>query len=420
MNRSIVVLMADQLGAHALGEDHIDAPWLRMMAERGVNYEHAYCSFPLCTPSRSSMMTGLMPHEMGVMGNQHDRHVGRSPHSLGHWFREHGYATVWAGKYHTPGPDGDPESGFDVIHPFGDHGLAEAIGAWLGDAPSDRPFLLVASWDDPHSICEFARGQHQPYGDVAPRPVRDCPPLPVSHSLPIPEALANHKATAAHMYGTNGYTTDDWRRYRDAYGQLVERIDDQWSRLWHQLEAMGVTVVITSDHGDGDAAHGWNQKTALFQECIRVPLIIAGPAIEAESVGRAVNMSTGLLGSLCRLAGIPRPPGVPDWERDEPVVVETRFSTGSGWTDGRAVVDPPWKYVVYAWGREREQLFNLDDDPGETRNLALESRFDDQLERCRRTLFEWCERTGDTAMLRKLIWPAEASARTAELFDPPY
>lgn len=415
-----MVLMADQLGAHALEADHIQAPWLRMMTERGLSHEQAYCSFPLCTPSRSSMMTGLMPHQMGVMGNQHDRHVGRSPAALGHWFRSQGYTTVWAGKYHAPGPDGDPDSGFDVIHPFGDDGLLDSVADWLGNAPLERPFLLVASWDDPHSICEFARGQHQPYGDVEPRDVRDCPPLPVSHHLPIPEALRRHRQANAHMYGTGDYDGDDWRRYRDAYAHLVERIDDQWSRLWPQLEALGVTVVVTSDHGDGDAAHGWNQKTALFQECVRVPLIVAGPDVAAGSATHAVNVSTGLLGSLCRLAGVPEPPGVPNWEQRGPVVVETRFSVGGGWAEGRALVDPPWKYVVYAWGRDREQLFNLADDPGETRNLALESRFDDELERCRRALFDWCEATDDTAMLRKLVWPLDAHARRAELFDPPY
>ncbi len=420
-NKSIIVIMADQLGQASLNEGHIATPFLDSLAESGRVYQQAYCSFPLCTPSRSSMLTGKMPHQLGAMGNdQHDNRVGTDPNSMGHWFAKHGYRTVWAGKYHAPSPDCDPDAGFEIIHPFGDAGLLEKVSAFLEEASPDEPFLLIASWDDPHSICEYARNQPMPYGDIQPQDTRDCPPLPANFFTPQPLAMRKHKETTAAMYGTEEYTPQQWRHYRSVYAQLVERLDQQWAKLAVRLRQLGVTVVVTSDHGDGDAAHGWNQKTSLIQESIHVPLVVAGPSIEAEQISRPVNVSMGLLGALCDLAGIESPPDVPSWSEDEPVVVQTRFRCSAGWGQGRAIIDGRYKYVVYTWGKDREQLFDVIDDPRELRNLAEESAFDETLEQMRQKLFDWCRANDDNFMVRKLVWPKTAADMHQEIFDPPY
>ena len=295
------------------------------------------------------------------------------------------------------------------------------MAAWLEEARTqDQPFLLVASWDDPHTICEYARDQHQPYGDMAPAATRDCPALPANFYTPVPEALQVHRRSQSQVYGTCQYRPEDWRAYRDVYAKLISRLDQQWAGLAQILQESGATVVITSDHGDGDAAHGWNQKTALMQESIRVPLLVAGPEIEPEVITRPVNASTGLLGSLCALAGIPSPPDLPHWDQDKPVVVQTRFQCGNGWAQGRAVIFGQYKYVIYSWGRDREQLFDVIADPQELRNLADESAFDDVREQGRQLIFDWCRDHEDAWMLRKLKWPTSAANAHAEIFDPPY
>jgi arylsulfatase A-like enzyme len=130
-------------------------------------------------------------------------------------------------------------------------------------------------------------------------------------------------------------------------------------------------------------------------------------------------VSTGLdlLPTLCDLAGIDAPGDVQgrslrpflegsevsSWRRD--VVVETQTSIGEGpggAATGRALVGERCKYSVYTMGRWREQLVDLDNDPGEMVNLAVERRHQDLLQSCRDRLRAWCEETGDDDGLKLL------------------
>ena len=171
---NLLLLMADQHAAHLLscaGAAHVQTPALDALAAGGTRFTRAYTTFPLCVPARASMVTGRHPHEIGVNGNSvpdaahGSPELGRDPSSLGHRLRELGYDTAYAGKWHALQPSAAPEDGFEVVAPFGDRGLAEAASTWLRSrSGKERPFALVVSFDDPHSICEYARHQPMPYG----------------------------------------------------------------------------------------------------------------------------------------------------------------------------------------------------------------------------------------------------------------
>lgn len=389
------------------------------------------------------MLTGRMPHEIGIAGNapssrSFEDEPGARTDSLGHVLRDAGYTTAYAGKWHATQASAPPDAGFDVIRPFGDAGLAEACAAWLGERNGEKqPFFLCASFDDPHTICEFARGQPMPYGDVSAVDVRQAPPLPANFQ-PAPfeaEAVRFEKHAAQNVYGTREYTPQDWRTYRHAYRQLVERADAYLGRMLDTLDRSGLTestlIMFTSDHGDGDAAHQWNQKTALFEECTRVPLIVAGPGV---TPGRRTGLASASLDLLPTVAAAARAV-VPDGlsgrmldlasdaeDADRTVVVETLFERPRPpLTHGRALYAGRYKYTVYSWGRHREQLHDLSTDPGEQRNLAVESRFDDILEQMRHRLLAWCRDSDDRTFLKRLVLPRsiDASIRD-EIFAVPY
>jgi len=445
---NLVLLMADQHAAHAMscaGSTHLRTPALDRLAAEGTRFTRAYTTFPLCVPARASMMTGEHPHRLGVRGNRFvEVQPCRTPASLGHLLRLSGYDTAYAGKWHAPQPTVAPEDGFEVVAPFGDRDLVAAASSWLrGRSAQQRPFALVVSFDDPHTICEYARHQPMPYGQVPePPPPRERPPLPRNHFRTAyeSEALRHEQQRAAAGYGTAQFTPDDWRGYRHAYARLVERVDAGVGALLDVLDDVGLAgetlVIYTSDHGDGDASHQWNQKTALFEETCRVPLIVRDPRAETRGVTCDALVSVGLdlLPTARRLAQ-------PERDADEPaaggrdlvavaaggagheeVVVETTFErpVGAG-TAGRALIEPRYKYVVYGWGAHREQLFDLVDDPGELRNLAAEAAFDPVLDRMRARLLAWCRRTGDTDFCKRLVLPADVDPQVhAEIFAVPY
>lgn len=442
---NILLIMADQHAEHLLscaGATHLRTPALDALAADGVRFTRAYTTFPLCVPARASMITGKYPHELGLFGNNAiAEEPGRGPESLGYLLRSLGYDTAYAGKWHALQASAAAEDGFEVIAPFGDRGLAEASAAWLAArADADRPFALVVSFDDPHSICEYARRQPMPYGEVEPPPsVRDLPPLPANHA-PVPyepEALRHEQRQAAHVYGTSGYGPDDWRRYRHAYARLIERTDSHVGIVLDALAAAGLaddTVVLyTSDHGDGDASHAWNQKTALFEESCKVPLIVRDPrrGEGAAETSALVNIGLDLLPTLVSIAGGEKPdalagldltPVAAGGDGHDQIVVETSFDTPPGTrTAARTVITHRYKYVVYGWGAHREQLFDLHADPGERCNLAEESASDPVLEDFRRRLLDWCVETNDTRFLKRLKLPADADQGVHDrIFAIPY
>lgn len=473
---NILVIMADQLGAHTLDRDaeFVQTPHLDRLAASGAVFERAYVSFPLCVPSRASMLTGRMPHELGISGNSARSQTGdpdpaQHPDSLGHVLSAAGYDCAFAGKWHATQPSAPTGAGFEVLRPFGDDGLASSCAEWIEKrSDSDTPFFLCASFDDPHTICEYARRQPMPYGDTTEVALRDAPPLPANFEpAPFePEAVRFEKHAAQPMYGTGDFTPEEWRAYRAAYRQLIERVDAYVARLLEALERAGVAestiVVFTSDHGDGDGSHRWNQKTALFEECTRVPLFVAGPGIPPSRQRQPVSMCLDLLPTLCEVveaevpesvafgaplpltpeaahrseteptgavsadgasavAPSPRHPCPPD-DHERSVVVETRFDRSDPpITRGRALYAGDYKYVVYSWGRHREQLHDIASDPGERRNLAVESHYDGVLEVMRARLLAWCRETGDTDALKYLVLPESAGDGIhREIFAVPY
>lgn len=416
---NILYVFTDQQSALAMscaGNADLRTPAMDRLAAEGVRFERCYTSQPLCGPNRASMFSGLWPLEAGAPKNgmpMNERVGGRE---LGHLISGAGYDCVYAGKWHVPEisiPDG--KHGFRRMAGFGDRGLADACVDFLR-GPHERPFFLVASFDNPHNICEWGRGERLPWGELPePPPVEELPDLPANFAVPPcePEIIRAEKLRSWVIYPSIDYTDDDWRRHRWAYYRLTERVDAEICRLLEALDAAGLTentvVIFSSDHGDGHGAHLWNQKCVLYEEVIRVPLVIRWPgraAAGAVDQRHLVSNGIDLLPTCCGLAGVEPPEDVRGrsvvpllaargdvpW-RDE-LAVETVFDGPDSYgTEGRALLTDRYKYAVYRFSRRREQLFDLQTDPGEMVNLAVESRHARTLDDHRRRLAAWVAET---------------------------
>ncbi len=425
---NILYIFTDQQTGSAMscvGNKYLKTPAIDSLAAEGVVFDRTYCAQPLCVPSRTVMMTSRLPHETKVEYNIKYRRI-EFP-MLGRVLADAGYETGYLGKWHLPMPQKDAERhGFQSIacqvtagkKTKKDYDIPGAAVEFFKKQRS-KPFFLVASFLNPHDICQWARGDDLPNGPVPPvPPPDDCPPLPDNFAIPKdePTVIRKVQAQGGRIYPTVDWPDERWRQYRWAYYRLVEMVDREIGKLLKALRDAGhgedTVVIFSSDHGDGVAAHHWNQKQVLYEEPARVPFIVSQKGVtRAGHIDREHLISNGLdlMPTLCDYAGVRPPEGVrgmsarpiaegrkpPGW-RDQ-VVVETslggpRDSLGIG---GRALRTQRYKYIVYDQGERREQLFDMESDPGETKSLVRSAEHREVLDEHRRRLAAWCRLTGD-------------------------
>ena len=419
---NILFICTDQQAASAMScADNVDlrTPAMDSLAETGTRFEQAYCTQPLCCPARASFATGLMPHQTGAVSNdtrmREDLHKG----AVGNLFMDAGYECAYAGKWHIPGPS--PEDlGFRELSGRGDAAISPACIDFL-DGRGDNPFLLVASFTNPHDICQWARSQPLPEGPIPETTsLEACPNLPANFPIApfAPDVLRFEQEANPRIYPALDWSDEHWRRYRYAYYRLVEKVDAEIGLLLDGLRRAGfeedTLIVFSSDHGDGHGAHRWNQKTAFYEECIRIPLIVSLKGVTRPGrVNRShlVSLGLDLIPTICDFAGLEPPAGLDgrslrdlaegresaSW-RDQ-LAVETYLDLGLGSAGvqsmARALRTQRYKYSIYAMGRHREQLVDLEADPGEMVNLALDTAHGEVLSDHRRRLLEHCRATDD-------------------------
>jgi arylsulfatase A-like enzyme len=397
---NVLVLMTDQQSTSAMSA--AGNPWLRTpaadsIAAAGVSFSESYCTYPLCSPSRSSLWTSRMPHETGVRNNGIG--IAEGIPTLGQLFSKAGYRAAYAGKWHLPGNN---VTGFEQLNrkigksseddaapgAKNDPGVAVACSEFL--ARQKDPFLLVASFINPHDICQWIRaheGSRSPYPDID-----KYPPAPENMGVDPeePEYIQYHRTNNQNL-GSNAvwimsqWNRDDIRFYLHSYYRLVEDADRQVGRVLDVLRKSGhaenTLVVFTADHGEGQGRHRWAQKLGLYEEPVKVPFVIAGPEIKQRAAWDHHTLVSGLdlLPTLCDYAGVaPSPlmrgrslrPAIEGQPLDRAFVVSELSEYDEKPRQGRMLRTARYKYIVFNGGRRPEQLFDLQFDPGEVCNLA--------------------------------------------------
>jgi len=434
--------------AGAYGHPLARTPNLDALAGRGVRFENAYAASPLCCPSRASLATGRFPHQTGYWDNA-------IPFDGGHasWMRrltEAGHPCVSIGKLHFR--DSRPANGFsEEILPMhivdakgGVHMLLRALdrepvnrGQWhlymdrsgVGEAPyqnfdrkvtaaarswlgeeapkADRPWALFVSYPSAHPPFCVPAEFHRQADEAAAS-------LPQDWDRPHTD---DHPAVAHLRRIMNSQPIRDeaaLRRVIAGYIALVAHLDAEIGKLLAALRDLGLEedtrVVYTSDHGEMCGAHGLFGKSCLFEESIGVPLIVAGPDIPAGAVVDAPVSQVDLFPTILEAVGVPPAaedaalPGLSLWPEIEAARPRTAFAEyhAAGSRSGSFMLrEGRWK-LIYHVGMPR-QLFDLDADPGETRDLGPDHPEADRLER---RLREICdpEAVGSRAKSDQRVW----------------
>jgi len=451
----MLFIMTDQQSAHMMsctGNDTLKTPALDRLAAGGVRFERAYATNPVCVPSRFSLQTGRMPSSIGMKWNQ-DLPVPEDfiEGSLGALFSAAGYETVYGGKVHMPGALKEIERyGWRCLTDDARQGLADTCAGFLREDHA-KPFFLFASFVNPHDICYLAINDamralgREPIGNLdsktceavadearrlveSPGGVDSLTPLPDNYEPSPSEAEAieadylpdAHQGVKYRLHARERWGDREWRIFRNTYRRLTEMVDAEIRQVLDALRESGLAeetlVVFTSDHGDMDGAHRLQHKSVPYEECSRVPFIMNWKGVFPEGVvddEHLVSNGLDLLPTLCDAADVESPSGllgmslmpVARGESETPwrdhVVVESRH--------GRMLRTDGYKYSVYETGKGREQLIDLDADPGEMTDLAEDKAHEGILAEHRRLLAEWVGSTGDAIGAEYLVREGSSS-----------
>lgn len=395
------------------------------LAAQGVRFEKSYCASPVSGPSRASLATGQMPDKHLLIYNHDprfkDTDADRLPTIADH-LRGVGYGAYWIGKWHAQEfyPNrAERIHGFDFLPTEGKGfpglGLDQDAAATdraieFLEHPPTEPWFLGVAWHNPHDICYWVMEEHRDQLD----PITsqgDLPPLPNNFEIAPDEPEFFKVCRKRKHYGpewqwTTSWDKTKWQEYLRAYHRLTEVIDAELGRLLDALERTGLAentlVVFTSDHGEACAGHQLVMKLSPYEEAASVPLIARLPGrLPAGKVCRThVASGVDLLPTLCDFAGAPTltdVPGVslrpilenPDQEGRDFAVIHVDPDPKRPDVFARVVRTPDFKYMIFSVGEPAEALYNLNDDPGEMRNLAKEPSAQKQLVRHRQLLATW-------------------------------
>jgi len=400
------------------GFDHISSPHIDRLASEGVRFDRAYCQYPSCGPSRTSLLTGLRPQTTGMINNRMSfRALAPDAITLPQLFRKNGYYVARVGKiFHQRvpadiGENGadDPASWDEVVNPRGRDkeeedlltlytpqlGIADAMSYLKAEGEDgeqtdgmvadeairmlekhrEKPFFIAAGFYRPH-LPYIAPKKYFDLYDIEEAPL---PQIPEDYRKRVPSA-----ALSSTPDWPNFHTTE--REAREcilAYDACVSFVDAQVGRLLDSVDRLGLRdntlVVLWGDHGYHLGEHGLWRKNSLYEESARAPLIFRVPGMEPkQSDCERIVEFVDIYPTLADLAGLAPPEALegvslrtlledPSQKWVRPAFTQTLFVDVPGYS----IRTDRWRYVE--WGQRGDQGIELYDqlhDPQEMNNLA--------------------------------------------------
>ncbi len=415
--------MNNDLGC--FGSPLVKSPNIDRLASQGVAFSNAYVQFPLCSPSRSSILTGLRPDSTKVFDLQyHFRQGLPDVVTLPQMFMKNGYYVARVGKvfhYGNPGDIGtngldDKASWMERINPAGldktsleldvvnytpSHKGLGASMAYYSDKNGtdeahtdgkvvdeaikllkkhkDKPFFIAAGFYKPH--CPWITPSK--YFDMYNMEQMKLPPINEETPKNYPElALASTRPWP--YFGLN---TQQARECKLAYYAAISFVDAQVGRLLNAVDSLGLRdntiIVFWSDHGYQLGEHGLWFKQSLFEEASKSPLIIAVPG--AKPAGKTCHRIVEFVDiypTLAELTGLTPPSDLqgyslfpllqnPESAWEHPAFTQVQ----RGKVPGHTIRTEQWRYTEWDFGKMGTELYNESIDPNELHNLVADQKY---------------------------------------------
>lgn len=416
---NVVVVHCHDLGRWlpAYGRLSVDAPHISSLARESLVFESAFSASPLCTPARSALFTGISPHENGLMGLAHQGWSYReNVRTLPEYVRDLGVRSALLGLQHE---DLDARKlGFDEVHGLGflprALEVSKLFGRWIDQQPAGDPFLaVVGMWE-----------VHRPW------PTEDYEPVDVN-SVEVPSYLPD-----------NEHTRRDLAGFYSAIAQLDQAVGEILSALESSSHADNTIVIFTTDHG----AAFPRAKGTLYDSGVEVSLIVR-PAKAARSgelrVGRLashIDVTPSIIemfgGNPTVVGGegvsfAPLVTGDGEFEGHDEIYLEKTYH--DGYDPLRGIRTEKYKYIRsygnqdgaslaldlelsetrkglpegYLESRQPEELYHLEDDPDELRNVIGQPGYEEIHADLSSRLDAWMVKTRDPILNGDISAPPE-------------
>ncbi len=405
----------DHLGC--AGHPFLKTPNLDRLAAEGARFTNAFVTTSLCSPSRASYLSGLYAHSHGVIDNFTDYPASLA--SFPRRLQEAGYETAWIGKWHMGEQNDDKRPGFDywASHKgqgeyydttFNVNGRREVLKGyyttvvtdlavdWISKR-ADRPFLLVLGHKAPHTPYLAEEKYRHLYDNIPigyPRTAFDLKGKPEW----VEQRLNTWHGIYGPLYGFRKHFPDtrpegvaDFAAFARAYAATIRSIDDSVGRVYEALREAGrldnTVIVFAGDNGMFLGEHGMTDKRAMHDPSIRVPFLMRYPPLVRPGIlVERMTLNIDLAPSVLEICGAP-PLEKIHGRSFVPLLAGKSAPWRTSWyyeynyekqfpytPNVRGVRTDEWKYMHYPHGdgrpdRHKAELYNLKDDPGETRNL---------------------------------------------------
>ncbi len=415
----VFILTDDQRGdaMSCAGHPFLKTPHLDRLAAEGARFENMFVTTSLCSPSRASFLSGLYPHAHGILNNFTDypKDLPSFPRSL----QAAGYETAYIGKWHMGEDDDSKRPGFDhwishkgqgkyhdtefnvdgdrqVLKGYYTKVVTDKAIEWIRK-PRKKPFLLILGHKAPHSpntpeekYKDLFKDVEIPYPETAfklqgkPKWVQER--ISTWHGIYGPLWAFRKEFPDPKPEGVKAFAA-----FVRAYYATIQSVDDSVGEIYGALKGAGqldrTLLVFAGDNGFFLGEHGMMDKRTMHEPSIRVPLLVRYPPLATPGrVVKELALNVDLAPSVLDICGAPPLPRVHgrSWKRllegesagwRKSVYYAYNYEKQFPYTPNvRGVRTDEWKYVHYPHGdgkpdRHKAELYNLKDDPGETRNL---------------------------------------------------
>jgi choline-sulfatase len=425
---NLLIIMSDEHDPRWMGcsgSALMHTPNLDRLAARGLRFTDAYTTCPICVPARAAFAVGKYIHQIGFWDNA-DPYDGSVP-SWHHRLRDQGHRVVSVGKLHFRSTDDDNGFSEEIVPMNVFEGKGDLYGLLRGDDMPPRadgkklaalagPGESEYTWYDREIASRaqiWLREEARKYRDrpwvlfvsfVAPHFPLTAPPhwyyrYPFER-IPMPKLyrernLHPYVRDQAENTGYDKYFADEAlvKRARAGYLGLVSSLDENIGHILDTVKDCGVEkntrILYTSDHGDNLGARGLWGKQVLYEEAAKVPMIVAGPDV-AAGVRREPVSHVDVYPTVMECVGAEAPDasGFSLLSRIPERTVLSEYHASSSRSGEYMIRHGKWKYVYFVRYPDRPELFDLDSDPEELKDLGGDPRHEQAKKECHEKLLD--------------------------------
>ena len=434
--RNVIFILSDDHRYDALGflkaQPWLETPQLDRIAHEGAHFQNAFVNTALCSPSRASILTGVYAHRHRIVDNNTAIPAGTVFFPA--YLQKHGYKTGFFGKWHMGAETDEPKPGFDQWISFKGQGtylpspnglnvngkkvpqkgyitdeLTDYALDWLRTLPREQPYFLYLSHKAVHAECVPAERHKGRYKDAR---------FVYPPTMAAEGEMAQHRPMWVQNQRNSWHGVDypfhsgqDVADFYRVYAETLMAVDDSVGRVFDELQKRGeldsTLVIYMGDNGFAFGEHGLIDKRTAYEESMRVPMLARCP--ELFSGGRRIKevvAGLDIMPTVLETAGAPTPKGLDgmSWlplAANRPVSWRKELLYEYYWERNypqtptmHALRGDRYKFIRYQGIWDIDELYDLQEDPLESRNLINDPRYAGTIQEMREHLFDVLENTG--------------------------